>query len=201
MSNGKVVAFNPLDRLNLGASVTSALLQSEAVPLAGLPRFVGAGIYAIYYRGSFDAYRSLASKNREAWNQPIYVGKAIPAGARQGGIGLGDNPGAVLHTRLREHAESIRQAENLSEVDFACRYLVVEDIWIPLAESLLIARFAPLWNKVLDGFGNHDPGKGRHQGLRPRWDCLHPGRPWAARLQERPEPASLIESEVRQYLG
>jgi hypothetical protein len=26
----------------------------------------------------------------------------------------------------------------------------VDDIWIPLGESLLIEMFSPLWNKVLD---------------------------------------------------
>ena len=33
-----------------------------------------------------------------------------------------------------------------------------------------------LWNSLVDGFGNHDPGAGRYKGLRPRWDVLHPGR-------------------------
>ena len=31
-----------------------------------------------------------------------------------------------------------------------------------LGESLLIAKFAPIWNKLIDGFGNHDPDKGRY---------------------------------------
>ncbi len=31
-------------------------------------------------------------------------------------------------------------------------------------------------NKIIDGFGNHDPGKGRYNQLRSRWDKLHPGR-------------------------
>jgi hypothetical protein len=36
---------------------------------------------------------------------------------------------------------------------------------------------------VVDGFGNHDPGTGRRNMKRPRWDILHPGRSWAGRLQ------------------
>jgi hypothetical protein len=79
--------------------------------------------------------------------------------------------------------------------------MIVDDIWIPLGESLLIAKFDPLWNKLIDGFGNHDPGKGRHAGLRPRWDVLHPGRPWAERCQPRDETAEQIIREARDYLG
>lgn len=113
---------------------------------------------------------------------PIYVGKAVPAGARKGGFGLGLSPGTVLFKRLEEHAESIRQATNLKLEDFKCRFLVVDDIWIPLAESLLIEMFSPAWNKIVDGFGNHNPGSGRHGQRRSSWDVLHPGRSWADQL-------------------
>jgi hypothetical protein len=53
----------------------------------------------------------------------------------------------VLFRRLNEHAQSIAQAENLELSDFSCRYLVVDDIWIPLGESLLIEKFAPIWTR------------------------------------------------------
>jgi hypothetical protein len=107
----------------------------------------------------------------------------------------------VLHRRLREHAESISQAANLAVSDFACRYLVVEDIWIPLGESLLIAMFSPLWNHRLDGFGNHDPGGGRYQQQRSAWDVVHPGRPWAAKLQPNMRTVDGILAEVAAFLG
>jgi hypothetical protein len=58
---------------------------------------------------------------------------------------------------------------------------------------MLIERFKPIWNRALDGFGNHDPGKGRHQGMMPQWDCLHPGRAWAERLQ----PCSFTLEELK----
>ena len=74
-------------------------------------------------------------------------------------------------------------ATNLNIQDFYCRFLSVDDIWIPLTESLMIERFKPVWNVILDGFGNHDPGSGRHKGKMTMWDCLHPGRAWAAKLQ------------------
>jgi hypothetical protein len=99
-----------------------------------------------------------------------------------------------------QHTKSIEEASNLDIADFHCRYLIVDDIWIPLGESLLIAKFNPLWNKLIDGFGNHDPGKGRHAGLRPRWDVLHPGRSWAKWCQPRDETAEQIIREARDYL-
>lgn len=197
---GKVIPFNPLDKKNLGASVAEALLSKEVHPLSALHAFEGAGVYAIYYTGNFPAYARLASLNQSGqFMLPIYVGKAVPAGARMGGD-LGSSPGKVLHKRLKEHADSIRAAENLNIDDFHCRFLVVDDIWIPLGESLIIARFTPVWNSLIDGFGNHNPGRGRHAGMRPRWDVLHPGRSWAMSLADRPEKAKDIEDDATTYL-
>ena len=109
--------------------------------------------------------------------------------------------GTPLFKRLSEHAASIQQVTNLDLADFHCRYLVVEDIWIPLGESLLIERFQPLWNVVVDGFGNHDPGAGRHSGQRPLWDVVHPGRPWAERLRENQRSLLAILSAIAQALA
>jgi hypothetical protein len=178
-------AYNPLDKRNLGVSVADALLQRPILPLPPVDAFAGAGIYAIYYVGKFKAYQPIAERNRDnKFAVPIYVGKAVPAGARKGGFGLDIAPGQVLYNRLREHAESIEQAKNLNVADFSCRYLVVDDIWIPLGEAMMISKFVPVWNRVIDGFGNHDPGKGRYQQQRSPWDVLHPGRAWAARCAE-----------------
>lgn len=113
--------YNPLDKRNLGESVAGAMLKSEIHPLPP-EKFKGAGIYAIYYTGDFEAYKDLSAVNREGkFSRPIYVGKAVPAGARKGGIGLGADPGTALFKRLCEHLESVRAAENLNEEDFFCR--------------------------------------------------------------------------------
>nr|VFK37839.1 MAG: Eco29kI restriction endonuclease [Candidatus Kentron sp. SD]VFK42500.1 MAG: Eco29kI restriction endonuclease [Candidatus Kentron sp. SD] len=200
MMDRKVLPSNPLDKRHLGESVGRAMLSQPAIPLQGLRAFNGAGIYAIYYTGGFPCYQPISERNRNArFEAPIYVGKAAPKGARKGGE-LDVVPGKVLHNRLGQHAKSILDASNLDLADFHCRYLIVDDIWIPLGESLLIAKFNPLWNKLIDGFGNHNPGKGRHAGLRPRWDVLHPGRPWADLCQPRDETASHITREVSDYL-
>lgn len=189
--------YNPLEKRNLGASVAEALLGRKPTALSALTSFKGAGVYAIYYTGDFAPYRRLALLNGgEDPQAPIYVGKAIPAGGRKGG-GVGRaTTTTTLFRRLREHAESIECVSNLQLKDFVCRYLIVDDIWIPLGESLLIAKYSPLWNTNLDGFGNHDPGKGRYQGLAPRWDVLHPGRSWAVKCAPRPETSEQIAREV-----
>jgi Eco29kI restriction endonuclease len=173
------------------------LLSQPCGPLPPSEEFPGVGIYAIYYHGSYSAYEFLARKNAEGCVVPIYVGKAVPKGGRKGGWGLGDHPGAPLFGRLQEHAESIRSTSTLHLTDFQERHLLVDDIWIPLAENLLIDRFQPLWNVVIDGFGNHDPGGPRYHGARPSWDALHPGRPWA----EKCAPPKLSEEELRRRIG
>ena len=184
--------YNPLDKKNLGISVADAMLAKSVSPLPPESRFIGAGIYAIYYVGDFRPYAPIVERNRDGrFEAPIYVGKAIPAGARRGG-GLGVTTGPVLFRRLTEHAQSISQAENLKLSDFFCRYLVVDDIWIPLGESLLIEKFAPIWNSTVEGFGNHDPGSGRYNSQKPPWDVVHPGRSWAERLQDNRRSAQQI---------
>lgn len=191
--------YNPLERMNLATSVVRAMLNNPVVQLPPEP-FEGAGIYAIYYTGDYDPYRRIAENNTSGnFAAPIYVGKAAPAGARKGG--LRTVPGRDLFNRLSEHADSIRLATNLKLEDFSCRYLVVDDIWIPLGESLLIERFAPVWNKVIDGFGNHIPGEGRNKQKRSRWDTVHPGRTWAMLLPDNKETADQILYKLEKYLS
>jgi hypothetical protein len=179
--------FNPLDKLNLAKSLADAMLKR---PISSLPpddKFDGAGIYAIYYAGGFGPYGPLAAKNRgKDPAGPIYVGKAVPPGARKGAFGLDGDPGTALLKRLREHAKSINEVTNLELTDFSCRYLVCDDIWIPLGEALLIARFQPPWNVLIEGFGIHTPGKGRKKQVRSKWDTLHTGRSLAKGLPANP---------------
>lgn len=190
--------FNPLDKRHLGESVAGALLDRPADLLPPDKSFLGAGIYAIYYLGDFPAYRPLAARNQNKTDDtPIYVGKAVPPGARKGGFGLGTAPGTALYSRLREHARSIQETDSLKVKDFYCRYLIADDIWIPLGESLLIDRFQPLWNVLIEGFGIHTPGAGRKKQVRSKWDTLHPGRALAADLP----PNATSVSELHQLIA
>lgn len=198
----RIPPFNPLDKTNLGESVAEAMLLQPVGALPPPNPFIGAGIYALYYNGDFPLYQEIARENKDIMGTwPIYVGKAVPAGARKGGYGLGDEPGQALYKRLAEHAKSIEQVENLQLNEFRCRFLVVEDIWIPLAESLLIEMFSPLWNHQIDGFGNHDPGKGRYNQQRSPWDVIHPGRPWVGKLPTTSSNEENIRENAASYIA
>lgn len=191
--------FNPLDMSNLAESIGNAILTSEPTSLGSVTRFPGAGIYAIYYTGDFPAYAELGEANQDGrFHQPIYVGKAVPKGGRRG-IAVSTTTTA-LYGRINEHRQSIIAAENLSIEDFFVRWLVVEPIWVPLGETLLITRFQPVWNALIDGFGNHDPGNGRREGVNSRWDTLHHGRSWAALGTPRAETADAITAEAQEYI-
>ena len=198
---GMIIPFNPLDKANLAESIERALASSAPVALRDLERFNGAGIYALYYTGDFPAYERLSQYNKLLLELPIYVGKADSKGRRKGGDFLVEGVrGTTLWTRLCQHGKSIEQAENLDLDDFVCRFLVVDDLWVPLGESLLISKYAPIWNSLVDGFGNHDPGKGRLSGMRPRWDTLHPGRRWAEGLSPNPMQPNQIIEEIKNEL-
>ena len=191
--------FNPLEKRRLAQSIVRELIEGPSHPLPPPEQFLGAGIYAIYYRGGFPLYDPISELNRETPTHPIYVGRAISPGGRKGGFTDETVVSPALMSRLGQHAASVRQASNLDLADFECRYLVVDEFWIGLAESMLIETYQPVWNVVLDGFGNHDPGAGRRQGRRPNWDTLHPGRTWAEQLQPSPLTLPQIEELVRSH--
>lgn len=184
-------SYNPLEKRNLAESVVRELFSVPISPLEALSPFEGAGVYVIYYAGDFNAYAAYKNDvTNSVFDKPIYVGKAVPKGARTGGVSLEDEPGQALYSRLKEHLESVRLANNLDSHDFYFRHLVVDDIWIPLSESLLITSYKPVWNVSVFGFGNHAPGSGRSNQKRSLWDTVHPGRPWAASL-----PDALLTSD------
>ncbi|WP_446741959.1 Eco29kI family restriction endonuclease [Silvibacterium acidisoli] len=194
--------YNPLDKLNLGRSVAEALLLRPVTPLTETTELAGAGVYAIYYIGSFSPYQPVAQKNRdEEFSQPIYVGKAVPKGARKGGLAFDAAKGKALRDRLRQHASSIDEAINLDVTDFRYRSLVVDDIWIPLGENMMIEQFKPIWNLVVDGFGNKDPGMRRAAQYKSPWDVLHPGRKFAEKLADGGLTAEALSTRLAEYFA
>lgn len=192
--------FNPLAMSNLAHSIVTRMMETEPTPLDDVKSFAGAGLYAIYYSGDLPAYTDLSLRNKTTVEVPIYVGKAVPSGGRRG-VEVADHKATrALSGRIRQHAASVRAATNLEISDFSARWIVVDDIWIPLGESALIREYRPVWNAIVDGFGNHDPGAGRRQGVRSRWDTFHPGRVWVEYFPERHETPDQIEQEITEYL-
>jgi hypothetical protein len=154
--------YDPLDLRTLAESMARVVLEQPVYPLSKVPAFEGAGVYIIYYTGSYEPYKSIAQKNKDhKWKQPIYVGEAARKGGRKGGVLVEGPAGKVLFNRLKNQADSIRNTKNLKVEDFWCRYLALKDFFIPLCESLLIDRYTPIWNKIIDGFGNKVVGVGR----------------------------------------
>lgn len=195
--------FDPLDYDNLGASIARALEDRPVVPLPELEPFDGAGIYALYYTGDHKAYNQVAFLNRQVpGTRALYIGKAETENARKGDPQQAHRPvGTKLFDRVKKHKRSIDAAENLSSNDFQVRVLAVAPTWIPLAEVVAIRMHNPVWNVLVDGLGNNDPGRGRYAGMRPRWDTLHPGRAWADRLTDRNENADDIIQDIQQYFS
>lgn len=201
----KIEAYDPLNLRTLAESMAKVVLEQPVHPLLKVPPFDGAGVYILYYTGTYAPYRSIAQKNkRRKWEQPIYVGEAARKGARKGGVLIEGQAGKVLFHRLKNHVDSIRTTRNLGVEEFWCRYLVLKDFFIPLCESLLIDRYVPIWNKVIDGFGNKVVGAGREQQQqKSMWDVLHPGRVGAAAKTnlKYPTPQAVLEKLQKFYAG
>lgn len=195
--------YNPLDKLNIARSIEAEILARAAAAIADTVGIKGAGVYLIYYAGKFPAYAPIAANfAARSFDKPIYVGKAIPKGGRKGGLTMDAVSGRALAERLAQHAASIEQADNLNIADFYIRHLVVDDIWIPLGENMLIETFKPVWNRVIDGFGNKDPGRRRATQYKSPWDVLHPGRDFADKLADSAlTPGFLIQRASDYFAG
>lgn len=176
--------------------------STPAQPLPPSEIFTGAGIYLLYYAGAFPPYAPVTESNKNNLSMPIYTGKAVPSGWRQARETA--QASANLYRRLSEHATSIKVAENLELADFKCRFVILsgdESSLIATVEAALVRRYRPLWNSVIDGFGNHDPGINRYGQILAGWDTLHPGRSWEKKWHgQRPNYAKLIE-KIQNHFG
>jgi hypothetical protein len=192
--------YNPLEKTNLARSIEIELLARAPEPLSDVDHLAGAGIYVIYYTGGFAAYAPIRATG-DAFHRPIYVGKAIPKGGRKGGLSKDASKGRALADRLRQHASSVDEANNLELADFWVRHLVVDDVWIPLGENMLIETFKPVWNRAIDGYGNKDPGRRRATQYRSPWDVLHPGRHFAEKLADSGVSPEFLLQRVEDYFA
>lgn len=179
--------FDPADPQAMGRMIAETLLIQDRTSLEQTIKapFYGSGIYALYYKGKFPAYAPLVRSET-----PIYVGKADPENHDA------KNPkeqGTRLFTRLKDHAKSIGCVDNLRLSDFDCRYLVVVSAWQNTAETYLIHRFLPVWDKDVGpckGIGKHGDSASTRSNTRSPWDTLHKGRPWAWTKGNKSNPKS-----------
>ncbi|EIJ41308.1 Eco29kI restriction endonuclease [Beggiatoa alba B18LD] len=187
--------------------VKDAVRFFNGTPVHSLPpseRFLGSGVYALYYTGENPLYTRYKALNRLSYDFPIYVGKAVPKGWRQARTSDAmTTQSTELYSRLKEHSRSILSVNGLSLEDFSCRFVLFENEgsdMIGSIEATLIKLNQPLWNSCVDGFGNHDPGKGRYEQARSDWDVIHTGRVWAERLNGVPNNKNKILDKIEKHL-
>lgn len=187
--------------------VKDAVRFFNGTPVHQLPppeRFQGAGVYALYYTGENMVYSRYKELNRLSYDFPIYVGKAVPEGWRQSRTSdSGATHSTALYRRLKEHSRNISAGEGLDIADFSCRFVIFEkegSDMIGSIEAALIKLNQPLWNSCVDGFGNHDPGKGRYEQARSDWDVIHAGRIWSERLNGIPGDKNNVLARIATHL-
>jgi hypothetical protein len=187
--------------------VKDAVRFFNGTPVHTLPppeTFLGTGVYALYYTGRNPLYKRYAELNRLSYGYPIYVGKAVPKGWRQARSSDNAlNQSRELIGRLREHSRNIALGSELSLEDFKCRFVIFEDEgsdMISTIEAALIKLNRPLWNTAVDGFGNHDPGRGRYEQAKSDWDVIHEGRVWASKCNGVHAKKDAVISAIRRHL-
>ena len=190
----KKTAFDRQEHVYRNDTLVELLKDSvrffNGTPVHEIPppeRFKGTGVYALYYTGANKIYARYAELNRLSYDYPIYVGKAVPKGWRQSRVSdAADSQSSELYNRIRDHSRNIATGEGLEIADLTRRFVIFESAgsdMIGTIEAALIKLSRPLWNTVVDGFGNHTPGKGRFEQSKSQWDVLHPGRAWAERCR------------------
>ena len=187
--------------------IKDALRFFSGTPVHEMPppeSFIGAGVYALYYTGKNSLYKKYAELNRLAYAAPIYVGKAVPKGWRQARTANTETTKTKeLNMRLNQHARNIDQVSGLTKDEFFCRFVIFEfasSDMINTVEAALIKLHRPLWNSALDGFGNHDPGRGRYEQAKSDWDVTHNGRTFADKCKGKArEERAILENIERHF--
>jgi len=182
--------------------INNAITFLDKSPMHHLPlqeKFNGCGVYVLYYDGMF--YDDLLKESCELYFaiHPIYVGKAVPTGWRNGRVSK-KKISSNLWKRIQEHSNNIQQASNLDIKDFCCKYVVLDDDLIVPVEAKLIRNYKSLWNACIDGFGNHHPGVNRLNQTKSDWDTLHPGRAWAEKMSDLNTDRNQIITNVKRFM-
>jgi len=189
--------FDPLAVENVGVTLAVELLDRPLSPMPPSTPFAGPGVYALYYCGPHAAYSDLLKLDAGNSRYPVYIGKAAGESSKQG-FTTQVGRDRKLYDRIVEHSKSISAVPSLDLSDFKCRYIVLNDAYITLAESVMIRVFRPPWNGM--SFGSKVVGKIRIGGKPPLWDSLHPGRSGrpAGSEERASEAAGLITKRVNE---
>jgi hypothetical protein len=191
--------FEPSNPNIAGRIIGITLIAQPRKSLAIEEKFYGSGVYAMYYKGDFEAYSGLTRTEH-----PVYVGKADPADPASKTV---EEQGDRLSRRLNDHRKNIEKAKSTLRLeDFEYRALVVQTGYQAAAEDYLIQLFKPVWNWEIDicyGFGKHGDEPKTRANLRSPWDTLHPGRDWAHRdpTMKDARPLDQIVEDIKQHLA
>jgi len=180
----------------------------NGTPVQDVPvpeKFHGTGVYAIYCTAKTGPYKAFHLINRTSYNIPIYVGKAVPMGWRQARATPQDDVLSYeLNNRIREHGRSIELGSGLKPKDFRCRFMILEGAesdLIGTVEAALIRAYKPIWNSLIDGFGNHDPGSGRYEQAKSDWDVCHSGRIWATKCKGKHKTKAELLRSISAFMA
>ncbi|XCN72520.1 MAG: Eco29kI family restriction endonuclease [Candidatus Electrothrix aestuarii] len=177
---------------------------TPVLPLPIPERFSGTGVYAIYCTARSGIYKEFHEINRISYVVPIYIGKAVPKGWRQARTYSSDRADSYeLNNRIREHGRNLEAVDGIEPEDFRCRFMILEGTesdLIGTVEAALIRSYKPLWNTLIDGFGNHDPGSGRYEQAMSDWDVCHPGRSWADKCRGKHSERKLLLDNITEFM-
>lgn len=178
--------YDPLSTSGLTAVICRKFEEQPPHSIANLPRFDGAGLYAIYYDGSTHGlYRPLTG-----YLIPVYVGSAQSHSSATGKAASSTTP---LWSRVGQHEKSIDES-NLDVNEFRVRLLLMPDVHIDLGENGLRVGYKPVWNSVFRGFGSKEQGSATRSSGQSAWDAAHPGR---SRTHGKKRPVSTAAKELR----
>ncbi|MFE7326555.1 Eco29kI family restriction endonuclease [Streptomyces sp. NPDC057565] len=162
-------SFDPLSTEQISHTICETFERQPLVSmLHEIPRFDGAGLYALYYRGEeVSLYLPLNSLQI-----PVYVGQGRSSNSATGAKASARCP---VYDRLRKHRRSIEEAK-LPLEEFRFRALLLPDVHANLGENGLRVGYQPVWNHTLTGFGGNEQGSTTRQSKKSKWDTVHDGR-------------------------
>ncbi|MBF6095718.1 Eco29kI family restriction endonuclease [Nocardia cyriacigeorgica] len=188
-------SFDPLSTTQLSNTICEKLERQPLVSMADqIPRFEGAGLYALYYRGdSVELYRPLAKLQI-----PVYAGQGRSSNSATGATSRAARP---LCERLRMHRTSMIQG-GLPIAEFRFRALLMPDVHADLGENGLRVGYRPVWNSVLTGFGSKEQGASTRKSGKSKWDTVHDGRrrTYGEATHQAPQLTAAVKAHIEWQL-